>query len=83
MRYVPLDRMIALIHQSLKQGEAVVYGTKDHALLIYGADYDASGKPIAYLIKDSFAPYLYRKSADEVHQDLNDVTVSVEPSGSV
>ena len=83
VRYVGLDRMIDLIHQSLKLGEAVVYGTKDHALLIYGADYDANGRPIAYLIKDSFAPYLYRKDADEVHRSLNDVTVSADSSGSV
>ena len=83
VRYVPLDRMITLIHESLRRGEAVVSGTKDHALLIYGADYDAEGRPMSYLIKDSLAPYLYRQDAEAVHRSLNDVTVSSDASDPV
>ena len=81
--YVTLDRLVGLIHESLKRGEAVVSGTKDHALLIYGADYDNDGEPITYLIKDSLAPYVYRMNAEAVHAELNDVTVSMDAAGAV
>jgi hypothetical protein len=77
VRYAPLDRLIDLIHRSLKRGEAVVSGTTDHAMLIYGAEYDEGGRPIAYLIKDSLAPYTYRLKAEDMHASLTDVTVSV------
>ena len=73
--YVKLDRLIDLVHRSLANGRAVVAGTSDHALLVYGADYDRDGKPLSYLIKDLLAPYLYRASAAELHGKLNDVTV--------
>ena len=73
--YVKLDRLIDLVHRSLAKGRAVVAGTSDHALLVYGADYDRDGKPLSYLIKDSLAPFLYRASAAELHGKLNDVTV--------
>ncbi len=36
------------------------------------------GKPLAYLVKDSLAPYLYRVDAEALHQELNDVTVAVD-----
>jgi hypothetical protein len=78
VRYVPLAAMIDLIHQSLADGRAVVWGSTDHALLIYGGDYDKEGKPLSYLIKDSFAPYTYRRSADDVHRILNDVTIALD-----
>jgi hypothetical protein len=78
VRYVPLDVMIDLIHQSLADGRAVVWGSTDHALLIYGGDYDKEGKPLSYLIKDSFAPYIYRRGADDVHRILNDVTIALD-----
>lgn len=83
VRYVKGGRLIDLIHQSLKRGEAVVAGTVDHARLIYGAEYDREGRPIAYLIKDSLAPYKYRLDADEVHETLTDVTVSAETSAAI
>ncbi len=60
--------MVDLIHKSLAHGEAVVIGTADHALLVYGADYDGDGKPLSYLVKDSMAPYLYRAEAESLHQ---------------
>jgi hypothetical protein len=82
VRYVGLDTLIDLIHKSLKRGEAVVVGTADHAFLIYGADYDRFGKPIAYMVKDSLAPYLYRSDADTLHRTLNDVTVTLDGSQS-
>ncbi len=77
VRYVTLDALIALIHKSLAQREAVVAGTVDHAFLVYGADYDRDGKPLGYLVKDSLAPYLYRVEAEALHQELNDVTVAL------
>ncbi len=82
VQYVGLDEMIDLIHQSLARGEAVVWGSVDHALVIYGGDYDANGKPLSYLIKDSLPPYTYRASAEAIHGMLNDVTVTTRP-GSI
>jgi hypothetical protein len=76
--YVTLDRLVDLIHRSLAQGRAVVAGTDDHSFLVYGADYDSDGKPLSYLIKDSLAPFLYRKSAEKLHGELNDVTVALQ-----
>jgi hypothetical protein len=80
VQYVPLDMMINLIHQSLARGEAVVWGSVDHALLIYGGDYDQNGKPLSYLIKDSLPPYTYRAAAETIHRTLNDVTVTMPDS---
>jgi hypothetical protein len=77
VRYVPLEAMIDLIHKSLKRGEAVVWGTTDHALMIYGADYDRAGAPLSYLVKDSMAPYTYRARAEAIHRVLHDVTVAL------
>jgi hypothetical protein len=76
VKYVKLEVLINLIHQSLARGQAVVWGSLDHALLIYGGDYDSDGKPLSYLIKDSFEPYTYRESAEEIHKILHDVTVA-------
>ena len=76
VRYVPLSRLVGLIHSSLKRGEAVVWGSTDHALLIFGADYDRDGTPLAYWVKDSEPPYISRTPAEDVHKVLTDVTVS-------
>ncbi len=80
VRYVTLETLVDLIHRSLARGEAVVVGTADHALVVYGAEYDADGKPLSYLVKDSMAPYLYRAEAEDLHRRLNDVTVALEAS---
>ncbi len=77
VHYVPLATAIDLIHRSLAGGEAVVWGSKDnHALEIFGADYDSSGQPLSYWVKDSFAPYVYRAPAEAIHNVLTDVTVA-------
>jgi hypothetical protein len=80
VRYVRLEAMIDLVHRSLRAGEAVVAGSIDHAVLIYGGDYDRDGRPVSYLIKDSLAPYLYRTDAETLHRGLNDVTVALPES---
>ena len=72
--------MIDLIHQSLARGEAVVWGSTDHALLIYGGEYDRDGRPLSYLIKDSLAPFTYRASAEKIRRILHDVTVALPDS---
>jgi len=78
VRYEKLDAIIARIHQSLAHGEAVVWSNNDnHTLLIYGGDYDASGRPVSYLVKDTFAPYTYRAPAEAIHKVLTDITVAV------
>ena len=80
--YVKLNRMIDLIHHSLARGEAVVWGSKDHALMIYGGDYAQDGTALSYWIKDSLAPYTYRADAETIHGKLNDVTVTVDEQSS-
>ena len=83
VHYAPLTTLVDLIHASLKRGEAVVWGSNDnHALLIFGADYDSGGRPIAYWIKDSFEPYVYRAEAATIHKQLTDVTVAVRPDSA-
>ena len=77
VHHVDLTTAVKLIQDSLARGEAVVWGSTDnHALLIYGADYDAEGRPVAYWVKDSFAPYTRREPAEDVHAVLTDVTVA-------
>jgi hypothetical protein len=76
VKYVKLEVLIDLIHRSLARGQAVAWGSEDHAMLIYGADYDKDGKPLSYLIKDSFEPFTYRENAGEIHKILHDVTVA-------
>lgn len=76
VKYVKLEVLIDLIHQSLARGQAVAWGSPDHAMLIYGADYGKDGTPLSYLIKDSFEPFTYRESAVEIHKILHDVTVA-------
>ena len=75
--YVKLDQMIDFIHHSLARGEAVVWSSKDHAVMIYGGDYAKDGTPLCYWIKDSLAPYTYRAPAETIHRQLDDVTVVV------
>jgi hypothetical protein len=78
--FAPLPAIIDLIHRSLAHGEAVVWGrTDNHALLIFGGDYDRDGQAVDYWIKDSFAPYVYRADAAAIHKTLTDVTVAVTP----
>jgi hypothetical protein len=80
VHYVALAKMIDLIKSSLRRREAVVWGSTDnHALLIFGADYGMDGRPLAYWVKDTFAPYVYREAADDLHKELTDVTVSRPP----
>jgi hypothetical protein len=76
VKYVKLEVLVDLIHLSLARGQAVAWGSEDHAMLIYGGDYGKDGKPLSYLIKDSFEPFTYRESADEIHKILHDVTVA-------
>jgi hypothetical protein len=81
VRYAREDLIVDLIHRSLARGEAVVLGsTDDHALLIYGGEYDETGKPISYLIKDSFPPYAHKAPAETIHRELTDITVAVPDS---
>jgi len=81
VHYVDLPTAVDLIHKSLAQGQAVVWSSNEnHALLIYGADYDAEGRALAYWVKDSFPPYTYRAPAAKIHAELTDVTVAVSPT---
>ena len=82
VHFAPLSKLVSLIHASLKRGEAVAWGSTDHALLIFGADYDARGEPLSYWIKDSEPPYVYRAAADDIHKQLNDVTVTDAPAAT-
>ena len=45
VKYVKLEVLIDLIRRSLARGQAVVWASSDHAMLIYGGDYDRDGGP--------------------------------------
>jgi hypothetical protein len=82
--FVARAAAVDLIHRSLARGEAVVWGrTDNHALVIFGGDYDAEGRPVDYWIKDSFAPYVYLAPADDIHKVLTDVTVAAAPDDAL
>ena len=77
--YTSLTEIVSRIRDSLRAGQAVAYGANDHVMLIYGAQYNKKGKPLVYYIKDSFPPYTFTATAEALHEDLTDVTVTVIP----
>ena len=74
--YTRQSKLVELIHRSLAAGQAVVWGSLDHAMVIYGAEYDRQGQAISYMVKDTFPPYTYRLRAKNLQRLLNDVTVT-------
>lgn len=82
--FVALASAVDLIHRSLERGEAVVWGrTDNHALVIFGADYDSDGRAVDYWVKDLFAPYVYLAPAEEIYKVLTDVTVATPPEDAL
>ncbi len=51
--YVDPSQKASIIYNSLKQGYPLTMLFGGHIIVIYGADYDSSGKPLKYYLKDS------------------------------
>lgn len=73
--YTSLEKIIDLIHESLKLNKPLTVGTTDHALMLYGGEYNLDGRPVVYYIKDSSSGGTYRADADTLHSFLAEVTI--------
>jgi hypothetical protein len=71
---MPRAEFPGLIKQAMEAGFPVIVAIEVHGLLIYGADYDSNGSPIAYYIKDSYPDYYYLADADQLHEDFWEMT---------
>ena len=69
-----LEKIILKIHDSLKSGFPVTYGTNNHAMLIYGAEYSADGNPTVYYIKNSYSDYFYKANPEALHGTIVEIT---------
>jgi hypothetical protein len=72
--FVPIGRIRAKIHDSLKRGVPVTFSNLAHLVLIYGADYDAGGNEITFRIKDSYPDYFYEADPTQVYKEMLEVT---------
>ncbi len=72
--HMPHSEFPGRIRQALMAGFPVVISIRNHALLVYGADYDADGSPITYYIKDSYPSYYYVTDADYLHANFWEMT---------
>jgi hypothetical protein len=72
--YMPRSEFPGRIRQALNAGFPVVVSIRNHALLVYGADYDSDGWPITYYIKDSYPPYYYLSNAEYLHGIFWEIT---------
>jgi hypothetical protein len=69
------QNLIEAMKSSLLEGYAFTWGTSNHAMMIYGADFNEKGSAIAYYVKDTSEPYTYVADAETVHQIMLEVTV--------
>lgn len=72
--HMPHSEFPGRIRRALMAGFPVVISIRNHALLVYGADYDAAGSPITYYIKDSYPPYYYVTDANYLHASFWEMT---------
>ncbi len=72
--HMPASEFPGRIRQALEAGFPVIVTVRVHTLLVYGADYDSNGSPIAYYIKDSYPDYFYRATANQLHEDFWEMT---------
>lgn len=71
------EKITKLIREALLDNRPVTYGGNGHSILIYGATYDASGKPLKYFIKDSYPDYFYEAAPRKLHAEMLEVTLVV------
>jgi hypothetical protein len=72
--FMPEAKIVGKIHDALKAGAAVEITIGGHCILIYGAAYDASGKPLTYFIKDSYPDYFYEADPASTMRQLVEMT---------
>ncbi len=83
--YMPRSEFPSRINQALGAGFPVIVSIRNHGVLLYGADYDSSGSPVKYYIKDSYDTvrlvdgqiyfgYFYEADADYLHEILWEMT---------
>ena len=79
--HMPPSEFPGRIKQALEAGFPVVISIRNHSVLLYGADYDSEGEPVAYYIKDSYdwvwlvdgslyVGYCYKSNADTLHESF-------------
>jgi hypothetical protein len=74
--FMSMQKVVAKIHDSLEHQYPVTYGDEGHVMLIYGADYDSSRKPIRYYMKNSYTPYLFTANPDSLHRALVSISTA-------
>jgi hypothetical protein len=83
--HMPQSEFPGRIKQALEAGFPVLITVLNHVVLVYGADYDDTGSPIAYYIKDSYdgvrsvagyllVGYYFKADAETVHEILWEMT---------
>jgi len=83
--YMPRSDFPGRIKQALEAGFPVMVTVRNHVVLLYGADYDDSGAPLTYYIKDSYDElrfldgylywgYFYKADADYLHEAFWEMT---------
>lgn len=72
--HMPRSEFPGRIKEALEAGFPVIVTVRVHAVLVYGADYDSNGSPIAYYIKDSYPDYYYLADADQLHESFWEMT---------
>lgn len=77
--YLPLAKLVNRLREALRRGIPVTYGGNGHSILIYGADYDDSGRAQKYYIKDSYPPFFYTADPRATHAALLEVSFPGDP----
>jgi hypothetical protein len=74
--FASLGTLQRLIRKALQAGAPVVFSNINHLTMIYGAEYDSTGEPTLYYIKDSYASpdYFYQASAAALHAKMREIT---------
>jgi hypothetical protein len=74
--FMPRAALVARIRAALKAGHPLELTIGGHCVLIYGAAYDPDGRPVRYLIKDSYPSYFYKADPARVMSQLVEVTTA-------
>jgi hypothetical protein len=72
------EKIINLIREALRDQRPVTYGGNGHSVMIYGASYDETGRPLKYFIKDCYPSYFYEAAPSKLHREMLEVTLVVK-----
>lgn len=73
--FVQMETFKKLVHDHLKNGQPVTYSANGHVILLYGAQYDASGNALTFFMKDSYAPFFYEAKPRIVFQEVLEMSM--------